>query len=371
LQVATNPGPAPSVTVPPTLPALPTTTVPTTVASPVIAPTATTAPTTTVVADACASPHLAEFAASAPGGHADSLAVGSDGNLWFSDWEGGTISRFSPSGHVASAFTLPAGDHAMDLISGPDGNLWFTDPHTGAIGRMTLAGHVTEFLTPTRTSNPMGVTGETSSPLSITTGPDGALWFTEGMADQIGRVTTAGAFSEYPLPSRDTMHANPEGIATGPDGAIWFTQPLRGNLGRLDPKTHVITEVPGVGGGGQVGGQSMRLGPDGRLWIDDVQAAAAFTTKGVGTFYVSPNANAWMNVVVPGGPGGDAWALDQRGGQVDRITPGGNVSVVPLTAPASSGMSGAIGGMVVGPDGALWFTEGSAGRVGRITCAAG
>jgi virginiamycin B lyase len=167
------------------------------------------------------------------------------------------------------------------------------------------------------------------------------------------------------------MHANPEGIATGPDGAIWFTQPLRGTLGRLDPKTHVITEVPGVGGGGQLGGQSMRSGPDGRLWIDNVQAAAAFTTKGAGTSYVSPNPNAWINVVVPGGPGGDSWALDQRGGQVDRITPGGNVSVVQLTAPASSGMSGAIGGMVVGPDGALWFTEGSAGRIGRITCAAG
>jgi streptogramin lyase len=31
-------------------------------------------------------------------------------------------------------------------------------------------------------------------------GPDGALWFTERLADKIGRLTTAGLFTEFPLP---------------------------------------------------------------------------------------------------------------------------------------------------------------------------
>jgi hypothetical protein len=30
-------------------------------------------------------------------------------------------------------------------------------------------------------------------------GPDGALWFAEQYGNKIGRVTTAGAFTEYPL----------------------------------------------------------------------------------------------------------------------------------------------------------------------------
>src|SRR5438093_534991 len=33
---------------------------------------------------------------------------------------------------------------------------------------------------------------------SIAAGPDGALWFTESLAGQIGRITANGAITEYP-----------------------------------------------------------------------------------------------------------------------------------------------------------------------------
>ena len=33
----------------------------------------------------------------------------------------------------------------------------------------------------------------------ITTGPDGALWFTEYLAGKIGRINVAGAITEYPV----------------------------------------------------------------------------------------------------------------------------------------------------------------------------
>jgi streptogramin lyase len=40
-----------------------------------------------------------------------------------------------------------------------------------------------------------------SLPNGITMGPDGALWFTETGANKIGRVTTAGVISEFPIPT--------------------------------------------------------------------------------------------------------------------------------------------------------------------------
>ena len=55
----------------------------------------------------------------------------------------------------------------------------------------------------------------------ITVGPDGALWFTEENGDKIGRITTAGDITEYPIP---TVPAAPSEITTGPDGALWFTE---------------------------------------------------------------------------------------------------------------------------------------------------
>ena len=51
-----------------------------------------------------------------------------------------------------------------------------------------------------------------SGPTSITTGPDGNLWFTE--EDSIGRMTLTGQISEFPLPP---SHRGPLGI-TAPTG---------------------------------------------------------------------------------------------------------------------------------------------------------
>ena len=58
--------------------------------------------------------------------------------------------------------------------------------------------------------------------MEITTGPDGNLWFTEFGNSRIGRLTTAGAFTEFA--AGITTGANPFGIAVGPDGNIWFAE---------------------------------------------------------------------------------------------------------------------------------------------------
>jgi virginiamycin B lyase len=55
-----------------------------------------------------------------------------------------------------------------------------------------------------------------STPLGITAGPDGALWFTNFGNLSIGRITTSGVVTNYTGP--DTSGAG--GITTGPDGAL-------------------------------------------------------------------------------------------------------------------------------------------------------
>src|SRR5262245_50804157 len=59
----------------------------------------------------------------------------------------------------------------------------------------------------------------------ITVGPDGALWFSESDVEKsdnvnkIGRITTAGTFTEFTPP---TAGIKPQGITVGSDGAIWL-----------------------------------------------------------------------------------------------------------------------------------------------------
>ena len=75
--------------------------------------------------------------------------------------------------------------------------------------RILLSG-ITEFLTPTAGSQPFG----------ITRGPDGNVWFAEGLAEKIGRITPAGVVTEFALPPG----TQPVQITAGPDGNLWFTE---------------------------------------------------------------------------------------------------------------------------------------------------
>ena len=125
------------------------------------------------------------------------------------------------------AFFLPA-----DIAAGPDGNLWFTDSGTNSIGRITTSGVVTEFPIPTPNSHPY----------NIAPGPCGGdMWFTENNTNQdgtnnVGKITTSGAITEYPIP---TQGSGPTGIAPGPDGNLWFAESNVSQLGRLDHPYHI------------------------------------------------------------------------------------------------------------------------------------
>jgi hypothetical protein len=87
------------------------------------------------------------------------------------------------------------------------------------------------------------------SPGSITSAPDGALWFTNETIDGIGRITTAGAITIY--------HSSvPLGflgqILPGPDGTIWFIRSNgSGNVGisRIGMNGAFIDGVYGPTGG--------------------------------------------------------------------------------------------------------------------------
>jgi sugar lactone lactonase YvrE len=156
----------------------------------------------------------------------------------------------SEGGHFR-LFTIPtAHSYPSDITAGPDGNMWFTDDFGGKIGRITPAGAITEFPVP-------------HSPRleGIAAGPDGNLWFTDLRNDRIGRISTAGVITEFPL----RPNAEPMGITAGPDGNLWFTEFAADRIGRITP-AGVITEfrVPGFGVLWDI-----TAGPDGNLWFTD------------------------------------------------------------------------------------------------------
>jgi streptogramin lyase len=114
---------------------------------------------------------------------------------------------------VVSEFAAGISGLPDGIAAGSDGNLWFTEFYGDRIGRITPAGAVTEFSTGVSTN---------SHPDGITAGADGNLWFTEFYGDRIGRITPAGAVTEFS--TGIGAASKPDGIAAGPDGNLWFTE---------------------------------------------------------------------------------------------------------------------------------------------------
>jgi streptogramin lyase len=178
------------------------------------------------------------------------IVTGSDGNLWFTDYYD-KIGRVTPAG-VLTNFLLPGGVGPRGITSGPDGALWFAETNVGRVGRLTTAGVYTEIQLPDPTGGPFG----------ITTGPDGAIWLTEFSTSKIGRLTTAGAFSEIALPGG----SGPWGIAAGSDGNLYVTESSRDRLARVTP-AGTVTEyaIPSAGGTPT----EIAAGPDGNVWFTE------------------------------------------------------------------------------------------------------
>jgi virginiamycin B lyase len=201
------------------------------------------------------------------------IVTGPDGALWFTEYIGaqGKIGRITTAGAITEYELSPChstcGRYPHSIEAGPDGALWFTDVGDGRIHRITTTGIVTDY----------GTLGSAGSPVDITVGPDGALWFASGgnPNDRIGRITTSGVMTMYSLPIYDRPTYNgynnlaPGSITTGPDGALWFTAARVNVLGRITTEGDVtLYRLPPISFADESWvSRGMTLGPDGALWI--------------------------------------------------------------------------------------------------------
>ncbi len=172
---------------------------------------------------------VTEFPASADGSVelSEGIVTGSDGDVWFTAWDGdgnGQIDRMTTSGKVT---TFPIDDDPYDMTLGPDGNLWVDGD--SSVDRVTPQGVVTEFQLPSE-----------DSPFGITAGPDGALWFgVDGETNNLGQITTSGAITEFALPSA-TSDDYLNNIVAGPGNSLWYATETGWQLNSFDPSDALL-----------------------------------------------------------------------------------------------------------------------------------
>ncbi len=89
---------------------------------------------------------ITEFDIPTPNSEPLGIAIGADGNIWFSEHNGNKIAKMSPAGTVLAEYTIPTpNSHVNGITLGPDGNIWFVEPTADKAGYVTPAGSFTEF----------------------------------------------------------------------------------------------------------------------------------------------------------------------------------------------------------------------------------
>jgi virginiamycin B lyase len=310
-----------------------------------------------------------EFTITSESTNLTSLAVDPERNIWFTETNPGRIARISPMGVTTGEFALPFGvgiqpagpesySEPDGLALGADGNMWFTDRGTNKegksfVGYVTPAGMIKEFPIPTPSRVPIGIapgfkhdmwfTEEASigqighvteagtvteflvsgsngeylndQPVAIAQGADGNMWFTDLSLDlngkyDIGQITPAGVVTLFPIP---VPYRAPEAIALGADGNMWFTQ-SPATIGRITP-AGVVSEVAVSSVGESYSG--LALGPDGDIWFTgSPNVFGRITPAGVVTDFSQSSASSLPLALVRGGEG-DLWYAE--GSHIGRL----------------------------------------------------
>ena len=285
------------------------------------------------------------------------MVLGPDNNLWFAETTGERIGRITAASKITE-FPIRGAQSLVGIASGPDGNIWFTDQLEGKIGHISTTG--TNLVQYSLSSG--------SCPQGITVGPDHNLWFVDQKKNglfMIGTINTAGKIKEFPtninagpLQAESMEYAQ---ITTGPDQNLWFVNPqasLMGLnfLGQITisgtVNTYPLSEAP----------VALCSGPDGNLWVLEPSQVASVTTSG---FEVDYPINSFGFGGMTVGPDKNVWFTEYPT-VIAYVIPGTSL-VVEFGGDGSFSQILGPSGITSGPDGAMWFVGALSSTVSRIT----
>ena len=204
--------------------------------------------------------------------------------------------------------------------------IWFTGKRTSTVGKINSDGSVVHFELPQLAA----------MPIFLAAGPDGNIWGTELLGNNILNVSKSGVVKEFKIP---TSNSRPIGIIQDPsEPFMWFTQEAGKKIGKIDMNGNIVEfSVPLVLESDILG--SLSFDPEGNLWVQ----CYAIENNGV--------------------PKGHDYIV-KFDASIRNAHAGSNVITTKYNAQSYKSMMHRIR---MGNDGNMWFTEMHSDVLGKIT----
>jgi streptogramin lyase len=319
------------------------------------------------------------------------VSTGPDEGVWFSEQNASQLGRITTLGQITEVPASPA-DSPNDVVTGPDGNLYFVNRSTSQLLRLDLPSHNVEVLTPFG----LGTIG------NLVAGNQNDVWFTLSNGSYaIGELDTVSGNiqlfqaqrSEAPFPLTVLPNGNlvfvytnslltSDYLATITPAGQEIDNPIQSQFGKVGQIVSMVEDARGnLWATADVPKQTSRLGDKpahGKLLEI---TTSGVVTQAVDLLAVEGPVEGLNDIAKPGqmvlGSDGALWFTDSlttvdpvdgnfTDGQIGRFDPSSGF-VEELALP-----SRVIGdptqnfAILPGPDGNIWFTEPYSSQIGEI-----
>jgi virginiamycin B lyase len=300
-------------------------------------------------------------------------AVDHQGRVWFGEMGRNFLACFDPKTQTFLQITPPHGANGiMGIAIANDDTIWFAEQYANYIGHYFPTTHRYQVydlpvLHKTDPSNNKQQISLPSAPNDLVLDKQGNVWFTEMNADAIGMLNVkTGKFTHYPISSPATIQVlDPYGITIDPQGDIWFTEASTNRLGLLEPKTGKIQHFTSA----SVTGSLMEVVSDlqGTIWATSFNSGLLLKfrpTTGQFTSYTAMKNGADVGGLygLTIGLANEIWIAVTSGNAIARFeSRTGHFVYYTIPTNRSDPL-----GIAMDDQHALWFTESSANKIGKL-----
>jgi virginiamycin B lyase len=225
----------------------------------------------------------------------------------------------------------------------PDGAVWFTIEFSDAIG-VFRNGKIERIAKGIQNLEPLGLAADGA----------GGAWYTDTSIRAISRISSVGAISSFQL---STPIVRLGRLAVAPDGAVWFADIATASVTRLQNGVFSRHDV----GSQEATPYGIAVENNGTVWttLQGAEKLARIAVDGQLTTFDVPTRNSGLGDIVVDRDGA-VWFLELRANKIGRFADGRFTEFAVPTP--SAGLTA----LAAAPDGSVWFAELSAGKLGRL-----